>query len=839
MSRNLSTPPCPRATADAASLVSAGSQSSREARVPEQPAPRGGLQRRLALLLAGFFAGCLAARAVAADVPGETSGPDARELARRVADAVLRDAPEPPPFDWGEGVLLAGLMRAHRVTGEARYLEFVRRFAAHWAERGIGPGLAEKGYCGHWGPAWALWELHEATGDLRPARLAEQVVDFLLHRAERTREGGLSHFNGKPQLWVDTLAMVCPVLAHGARLRARPQWQEEAERQWEIFAARLADPHTGLWVHLWDEATNQKTTALWARGNGWVVLSGIEMLRNEAADSPRARRLRERLGPFLRELARWQDPASGLWHTVLDAPETHLETSASALFLYGLIEAPRLRVSTGVSEEVLHRAWAGLARQVDAEGRVGGVSAGTIPGDKARYAARPLGSYPWGTGAFLLAAAARAEAEPVRSPEAALDAARRGIETHRKGVARLSVRHADGTPTAGVAVEVRQRAHEFRFGNAFRPRHYTNEVYRARFLELFNFVSLLEFNWGQYEPEEGRPRHADRLEFIRGWCREHGLTRFYGHMLVWTSDAAGRAGPHLPRWLFAYDPETQRQRLRERIQREVRAFADVDMLWDVVNEAVHCRPWGRWDLPGYLDAPLDEVVPYVRDALNWARAAHPAARLLINDYAVVPRGRYRDRFAELIRRLLTEGAPLDAIGIQAHEPNRGGYWFSPLEIWEACETFGTRTGRPIYFTEFCYTSDPARDIAGTWRRGRWSPERQAEAVEEFYRVAFGHPAVEGIIYFGMGDDDPPWLPGLCLRDERFEPKPVWHRLHRLIREEWMTRFTAETDAEGALGFRGFHGEYIVRVRAANRTWEFVQTLRSRAVNDWSVTLDGR
>jgi rhamnogalacturonyl hydrolase YesR len=60
---------------------------------------------------------------------------------------------------------------------------------------------------------------------------------------------------------------------------------------------------------------------------------------------------------------------------------------------------------------VLRRAWQGLSQQVDAQGRVIGVSAGTIPGDKARYAARPLGTYPWGSGAFLLAAVAMAEFE--------------------------------------------------------------------------------------------------------------------------------------------------------------------------------------------------------------------------------------------------------------------------------------------------------------------------------------------------------------------------------------------------------------------------------------------
>lgn len=349
--------------------------------------------------------------ALAGEVARPAGVPNPTAMVRVVADSTLRDHPNPLPFDWGEGMLLAGLMHAHRWTGETRYLEWVQRFAEHWAARGLEAVLAEKGYCGHWGPAWAMWLLFERTGDARHAHLAEEVVDFIRRRAERTRAGALSHFYGKPQLWVDTLAMVCPVLAHGSRLRQQPAWQAEAVEQFELFSTQLRDPATGLYVHLWDEASGQKTTAYWARGNGWVVVSLVELIRNEKAGSPADRELRAALGRLLAALCRHQDPATGLWHTVLGAPDTPLETSASAMFLYGLAHARCWNLEDAPPVSVLRRAWQGLSQQVDAQGRVIGVSAGTIPGDRARYATRPLGTYPWGTGAFLLAAVAMAEFE--------------------------------------------------------------------------------------------------------------------------------------------------------------------------------------------------------------------------------------------------------------------------------------------------------------------------------------------------------------------------------------------------------------------------------------------
>ncbi len=235
-------------------------------------------------------------------------------------------------------------------------------------------------------------------------------------------------------------------------------------------------------------------------------------------------------------------------------------------------------------------------------------------------------------GLLCLSAAQVAASSPV------LEQAARGVEAHRKADATIRVVRSDGTAVPGAAIEVVQRTHDFAFGNLFRPRHYKNERYRARFLELFNFIQLLEFNWGQYEREEGKPKLAERREFIDGWCREHGLTRFYGHMLVWAyqQDEDRDIGPVNPFWLFRYDRDTQFRLLQERIQREVRAYRDVDILWDVVNEPIHCRRWGDWDKPNDVDEPIADVLPYVRDALRWAHEADPDARLLINEYRILP-----------------------------------------------------------------------------------------------------------------------------------------------------------------------------------------------------------
>ena len=345
----------------------------------------------------------------AEDRSSATPTPDA--LMRNVADAVLRDHPKPPDFNWGEGVMLSGMVEAYRVTQDNRYLEFVRKFAEHWKRQGVEKLLAAKGYCGHWGPGFALLVAQELKPDSNAGALSDQIVDFIMRDATRTSDGGLDHFTGKPELWVDTLDMACPVLTTRARQRSQPELQAEARRQLEVFARHLKDPGTGLFYHHWSETTGQRTTNFWARGNGWVALSLVETLKNEAPGSPAAEPLRGMLQLQVESLLRLQDEKTGLWHTVLDAPETYLETSASAMFLYALNEGRRHQlVSPPVAQ--LAAAWRGLATQVNTNGWVVGVSGGTGPTSKAGYARIPTGSYPWGTGAFLLAASSWAQTAP-------------------------------------------------------------------------------------------------------------------------------------------------------------------------------------------------------------------------------------------------------------------------------------------------------------------------------------------------------------------------------------------------------------------------------------------
>lgn len=359
----------------------------------------------LALWLAPALTGC-ASRRPWADVQ---PAPDA--AMRQVADRVLLDFPEPPPFDWGEGVLMAGMMRAGIVLDEPRYINFVKHWADHWRDKGLadllpdGPTDEIKGYCGYWGPGYPVMLLHERTGERAYLEMTRQIADFIMNDATRTRDGGLGHWKDNYELWVDTLYMVGPPFAHLTKVTGDAKYLEEAVRQINIYQGHTQEPG-GLFWHMYDEVTDRRVGTLWARGNGWVAMSYVMVLKHLPRSSPHHAKLAADFTRLMDGLLAVQDKESSMWHTVVDHPETYLETSATAMILGSLIEADRLGIYRPADRRVIPRTWAALARKVDADGRVFDVSGGTMPQPLEVYATKAKGTYTWGTGAFLMAAAA-------------------------------------------------------------------------------------------------------------------------------------------------------------------------------------------------------------------------------------------------------------------------------------------------------------------------------------------------------------------------------------------------------------------------------------------------
>ena len=323
-----------------------------------------------------------------------------------VADRLLQTSPESYPFNWGEGVQMIGLMKAFERTHNAAYADYVARWAAIYASRSdedlLGLKDRRPGYCGRWSPGTALLFLYQARHNPEHLRMARLILDFIWVGAERSPEGALGHWQGSHQLWVDTIYMACPLEAAFGTMERKPEYIDDAARQLIAHSHPLQDQATGLFYHMWDWKTRERSAGLWGRGNGWVIMSIADTM--EAMDSrhPRYVELRTMAIAMAKGLVKMQD-GDGMWRTVIDDPSTYPETSATSMAVYGLLKLVRLKVLPASYLKPAQRAWLTVNEKYVKDGLVTGVSAGTSPQAKSGYGKIKAGSETWGTGAYLLA----------------------------------------------------------------------------------------------------------------------------------------------------------------------------------------------------------------------------------------------------------------------------------------------------------------------------------------------------------------------------------------------------------------------------------------------------
>ncbi len=417
--------------------------------------------------------------------------------------------------------------------------------------------------------------------------------------------------------------------------------------------------------------------------------------------------------------------------------------------------------------------------------------------------------------------------------------AKAGIERYRKGDAALQIVDAQGRALSGVKVEINQVSQDFLFGNIvfelalFEPAGFAKaDEFKARFKALFN-LAVLPFYWGPYEETPGHPAWQ-RNEAALAWCLANGIT-CKGHPLAWTSPAG------TPGWLLQLPEASTEAALQARIQSLVMGYKGRIALWDVVNEAANTIPWDRAiqdktnaDSVRYQVRGVspEQVVPWVDRAFRWAQEANPDAHYILNEYFTLAVPEVRERFRAIIAELMKSGAPVKGIGIQAHEPRE--MWFSPVEVYKTFDLYA-QFGLPIHITELIPQSS-GKAITG-WREGTWTQQAQAEFAEQFYTLAFGHPAVASINWWGLSDANI-WLPGGGLLDADYEPKPVYNTLMRLIKKEWMTRdLSLQSDAKGELAFRGFWGDYEITVTKADGSRQsFRRHLGEKGERRWTLEL---
>ena len=308
-------------------------------------------------------------------------------------------------WEWTHGVGLYGLYRYYDQTHEEDCLRvinewFKNRFEAGTPTKNINTMAA----------MLTLAYLYERTGNSTYKPYLEIWADYVMYDMPRTEENGFQHivFNNDnhQQLWDDTLMMSVLPLAKIGLLLNRPDYVEEAKKQFLIHIKYLYDTKSGLWFHGWNfEGRHNFARALWARGNSWITIvipEFIELLNLKPGDYLREF-LIDTFKAQVTALAKYQDKETGLWHTLLDDETSYLEASATAGFGFGMLKAIRKRYIDASVLPVAVKAVEGVMSKIDSKGELTNVSFGTAMGPNLQfYKDIKLTSMPYGQSMAIL-----------------------------------------------------------------------------------------------------------------------------------------------------------------------------------------------------------------------------------------------------------------------------------------------------------------------------------------------------------------------------------------------------------------------------------------------------
>lgn len=276
------------------------------------------MNRRAFVVNSVCFGACATAAAAGAQTAGRA--PDLVAKAARAALALQRR-------DWEQGTLAQAFLE----LGDMEQVVLLTKAALIQRTPDGRMGVVVEG--SPTDPAMggeAYWRAAKSTGDPELEKGVNDLLDWILRRAPRAPDGTLYHVFKSPEVWSDGFHGAPPFLAATGHF-------DEALKQIAGFKRRLWDRDKKLLAHIVvDEHPEKGDRRFWGGGNGWAA-AGLARVIAMLPDSHSA--ARRELADFARELIDGcikHRRSDGLFHDVVDRPDTFVETNLGQMLAYAI-----------------------------------------------------------------------------------------------------------------------------------------------------------------------------------------------------------------------------------------------------------------------------------------------------------------------------------------------------------------------------------------------------------------------------------------------------------------------------------------------------------------------
>jgi len=176
----------------------------------------------------------------------------------------------------------------------------------------------------------AVFHAAKVTGDASLKKAADKMLNYLLNKAPKTKDGTLYHIAHKPQVWIDSMYMAPPFIA----VAGHP---DEAVKQIEGFRKLLWNPGKKLFSHIWDDSLNDfERKDFWGVGNGWAAAGMTRVIKALSKDmAGEKKRLIKYVKDVIDGCLAYQRQ-DGLFHDVVDNPKTFVEANLAQMLAYSM-----------------------------------------------------------------------------------------------------------------------------------------------------------------------------------------------------------------------------------------------------------------------------------------------------------------------------------------------------------------------------------------------------------------------------------------------------------------------------------------------------------------------
>lgn len=381
------------------------------------------------------------------------------------------------------------------------------------------------------------------------------------------------------------------------------------------------------------------------------------------------------------------------------------------------------------------------------------------------------------------------------------------IERLRKADVAVVLRDSAGTPLAGVPVHLQMKKHAFGWGTAIDTAQLAGNAAYARAIEdNFNKIALEDdLKWTPFESKKinGQPS----ADYGLNWAKDNGFTMVRGQSTVPPGESGVPADVRKMLTANPVDAAALSKRIDDHFRQVVTSTRGRVTEWNVASE-----PYSNHDVAA---ASGESAMAHW---FQLAREYDPESKLYLDDACIGGAcgadRRHIDFTSNLVKGLVSAGAPLDALGLRSHfdtnltPPERALDYF---DYWAT----SFKSGLQLQVTEFD-VNVPFETV-------------QADYTRDYMLAAFSHPAMTGFMMRGFWEGQHV-LPRAAMLRRDWSEKPNYKVWRDLVYKQWWTDVTGATASDGVFHTRAFLGDYDVSYTLNGVTRAVPLTLKSGQLN---------